>query len=343
MRASALDRRVRKEARILVREARQASARSLDRPEGLGEALGELEAALAAGDLARVRRGLPRLDDLVDALPRTRRAVLDEYAWTIGTFVVLVVTLQAFVAEAFKIPSSSMLPTLEINDHIFVSKFIYGLRVPFSMHKVLARSPGRGEVIVFIQPCEQRDFIKRVVGLAGDRIEVRCNVLYVNGEAVPSEHLGGDCRLRDDPASGQTHACARYREMLGGYTYDTVYEPERPAWDAAPHAPGDTGRGDFPKFTAESRCVSSPNQRPGQIVISQPPDAAGPCGQQLHYVVPEDHVFVMGDNRDSSRDSRYWGSVPIENIKGKAMFLWLSYRDFNWSGIQWDRMGNFVH
>ena len=252
--------------------------------------------------------------------------------------------VRVFVIEPFKIPSSSMLPTLEINDHIFVTKFIYGLPAPFVGGKLLAQSPDRGEVIVFIQPCEQVDFIKRVVGLAGDRIEVRCDVLYVNGRAVPSEHLpAAPCALRNDPGSLATEPCSRYRETLGGYTYDTVYLHGRPQRDAAPPGPGTQGPNDFPVPDVPMGTCASPNQRPGTVELAQPVDAAGPCGQQLRYVVPEGHVFVMGDNRNGSRDSRYWGSVPIENIKGKALFLWLSYKDFSWSGMQWHRMGNFVH
>ncbi len=251
--------------------------------------------------------------------------------------------IRIFVIEPFKIPSSSMLPTLEINDHIFVTKFIYGLPVPVTGGKVLARSPDRGEVIVFIQPCEQVDFIKRVVGLAGDRIEVRCEVLYVNGRAVPSEYLpDAPCALRNNPASLETEPCARYRETHGGYTYDTVYRPDRPRRDASPRAPGEGGLGDFPTLGALPICAS-PNQRPGTLEPVPPTGAAEPCSQQLRYVVPEGHVFVMGDNRNGSRDSRAWGAVPIENIKGKALFLWLSYLDFSWSGMQWRRIGNFVH
>jgi signal peptidase I len=336
MRSSALDRRVRKEARILVHEAHQ---RVPQKPEGLDEAAREVAAALAAGDLARVRHGLPRLDELVAELPRARRSVVAEYAAAIGSLIVIVLGIRAFVLEAFKIPSSSMLPTLEINDHIFVTKFVYGLRVPLVDAKLFARSPDRGEVIVFIQPCEQRDFIKRVVGLAGDRVEVRCNILYVNGKAAPSRYdTVEDCEVSEEIGSRQ---CARYRESLGGYTYATYYDPERPRRDAEPRPPGDAPH-DFPRFTALQTCAS-PNQRPGTIVVTQQVDAAGPCGQQMHYVVPEDHVFVMGDHRDGSRDSRYWGSVPIENIKGKALFRWLSYRELGWTHMRWGKMGDFVH
>jgi signal peptidase I len=358
MRASALDRRVRKEARLLVRQARAAiggvkpegasgeaaSSRMTPEREALGDAVREVEAGLVAGDLGRVRRGLPRLDELVDRLPRARGSVTLEYAWAIGSLCVLVLAIRAFVVEPFKIPSSSMLPTLEINDYIFVSKFVYGLRVPLVDGKLLARSPDRGEVIVFIQPCKNTDFIKRVIGLAGDRIEVRCNVVHVNGRAVPSAHVAGEtCKISDAPGPSSTRECARYREALGGYTYDTYYEPDRPERDAAPRVMGDAGPGDFPQLELVRRCPAATNQRPGQLVRTRPVDAAGPCGLHLHYVVPEGHVFVMGDYRDGSDDSRGWGSVPIENIKGKALLRWLSFRELSWSGMRWSRMGDFVH
>jgi len=344
MRSAALDRRVRQEARLLLRDARRARRQGAEAPEGFDEAAREVEAGLAAGDLARVRRGLLALGELAAELPRPRRPFLVETAGAFGILLAIVLSLWLFlfVVEPFKIPSGSMLPTLEINDHVFVNKFSYGLPLPPGGGKLLARGPARGEVIVFLQPCEQIDFIKRVVGLAGDRIEVRCNVLYVNGQAVPSEPLAGDCALRSVPGSLETYPCARYRETLGAYTYDAVYDPDRPRWDAAPHAPGDTARGDFPKLMVLPTCAS-PNQRPGTVELVRPVDEAGPCGQQLRYVVPEGHVFVMGDNRDGSRDSRAWGAVPIENVKGKALFLLLAYRDFSWSGMQWSRIGSFVH
>jgi signal peptidase I len=369
MQAAALDRRVRKEARLLVREARgaiglwqrtRAEARG-ELPADLGaqlaEAAAEVEAGLAAADLARVRRGLPRLDGLVDdlfeVLPRPQRSLAAEYAWAIGSLVVLVVSFRACVLEPFKIPSSSMVPTLEINDYIFVNKLVYGPPAPFVGGKLFARSPDRGEVIVFIQPCRQVDYIKRVVGLAGDRIEVRCNVLYVNGQAAPSVYVSDDeCLIGTGGDPPSALRCARYREALGGYTYDTFYEPRRPQRDAARRAggpalagemfSGDLIANDFPRSTALATCAS-PNQRPGTLVVTQPEEAAGTCGQWLHYVVPEGHVFAMGDNRDGSEDSRVWGSIPIENIKGKALFRWLSYRDLSWSGMRWSRMGSFVH
>ncbi|HWU86693.1 MAG TPA: signal peptidase I, partial [Kofleriaceae bacterium] len=310
---------------------------------------------------ARVRRGLPALDERVDELPRPRRSQIAEYAWAFGSLLVLVFGIRAFVVEAFKIPSSSMYPTLEINDYIFVNKFIYGLRNPITGGKLLERSPRRGEVIVFIQPCEpDRDYIKRVIALAGDTVEVRCNVVYVNGAAVPSELVeDGSCEYLDNQSGEwEPKRCSRYRETLGGISYDTFHDPDRPRRDRELRAAGGLTDGDskdFPQSTALRTCASSElsserparNQRPGTIVQTQyAVGMLGACRQQLHYVVPDGHVFVMGDNRYNSNDSRFWGSVPIENIKGKALFLWLSYKDWsplNWSEIRWNRIGSFVH
>jgi signal peptidase I len=385
MRSAQLDRRVRKEAVALVREARAA----LSLKRGLRGKAGDLESAtaaveqgLAAKDLRRVRAGLPVLDSLVDELiKRPPKSTTRDYVESIAAAVLIALALRAFVIEAFKIPSSSMYPTLEIGDHIFVNKFIYGVRIPFTSTKLLElRSPKRGEVIVFIQPCQpERDYIKRVIATGGDTVEVRCNVVHVNGEAIPGalteeaippqllldkklpvEQLAGHGCWYEDREEGQTEwtrkACARYRETVDGLAYDTYHDPERPERDADKqhHAlAGDTK--DFPEPGEPLSCSNlkppneggpAENQNPGRIVTTKDPQFMPKCEPQRHYVVPEGHVFVMGDNRNNSNDSRYWGSVPIENIKGKALFIWLSYRDWgllNWSEIRWPRIGNFVH
>src|SRR4051812_23458807 len=165
----------------------------------LGQVTTEVEDGLAKEDLARVRRALPALDSLVDELiKRPPKSTTRDYVESIGAAVLIALALRAFVIEAFKIPSSSMYPTLEIGDHIFVNKFIYGVRIPWTNTKLFElRGPARGEVIVFMQPCEpDRDYIKRVVALAGDTVEVRCNVVYVGhgdqpGVAVPGKLIQG--------------------------------------------------------------------------------------------------------------------------------------------------------
>jgi signal peptidase I len=375
MRSTRLDRRVRKEASVLVKEARAA----LDLKRGLRGKAGDLESAatevesgLKSKDLQRVRRGLPTLDSLVDELiKRPAKSTMRDYVESILAAVLIALALRAFVIEAFKIPSSSMYPTLEIGDHIFVNKFIYGVRIPWTSTKLFElRGPKRGEVIVFMQPCEiERDYIKRVVALEGQTVEVRCNVVHVDGVAVPSEHVpeddGGKCRYEDQDERQTTPPpesrwfwkdCSRFRETVGDISYETFHDWDRPDRDKDRKSGGDP-RGDpkdYPQDTQPRYCAYQPdgesrkaaNQQPGKIVVTKAPSTLKPCELHMKYVVPDGHVFVMGDNRANSNDSRYWGSVPIENIKGKALFIWLSYRDwslFNWGQIRWSRIGNFVH
>jgi len=374
VRASSLDRRVRKEASILVREARGALLvkKSLSGKAGnLADATDEVDKGLHANDLQRVRRGLPALDSLVDELvKRPAKSTTRDYVESIGAAVLIALALRAFVIEAFKIPSSSMYPTLEIGDHIFVNKFIYGVRIPWTNTKLFElRGPHRGEVIVFIQPCEpDKDYIKRVIATAGDSVEVRCDVVYVNDKAIPAQVVERQCSYDDyNETSGvwTPRTCSRYRETVDGHDYSTYQDDQRPARDdllQAKHTldgselsyPTHT---DFPMLdrgatlppscsrNADNTTVNpaSANQLTGKLVETK--QHAGVCELQLHYVVPEGHVFVMGDNRANSNDSRFWGSVPIENIKGKALFIWLSYHHWSlldWGGIRWDRIGNFV-
>jgi signal peptidase I len=375
VRTASLDRRVKKEATLLVREARAA----LNLKRGLRGKAGDLEAAaseveggLTAGDLQRVRHGLPTLDSLVDELiKRPPKSTTRDYVESIGAAILIALALRAFVIEAFKIPSSSMYPTLEIGDHIFVNKFIYGVRIPWTNTKLFQlRPPHRGEVIVFMQPCQtDKDYIKRVVALENDTVEVRCNIVYVNGKPIPSElKEGSTCRYEDfddadypgvqksDEERWYSRDCSRYTEHVDGYDYDVFHDAERPTRD--PKSPPDRvdGNKDFPLDNIPRHCAnqtdtkdrSTPhNQLPGEIFVTKdnvPPDES--CKPHMYYKVPPGHVFVMGDNRSNSNDSRFWGSVPVENIKGKALFIWLSYRNFgllHWSEIRWPRVGNFVH
>jgi len=368
MHAARLDRRVRKEAAQLVREARAAlSLKPGLRGKGgdLSTVTTEVDTALEARDMKRVRYHLPILDALVDELvKRPPKSTTRDYVESIGAAILIALALRAFVIEAFKIPSSSMYPTLEIGDHIFVNKFIYGVRIPWTHTKFFElRGPERGEVIVFIYPCDpDRDYIKRVVALARDTVEVRCNVVYVNGVAVPSKMVesGDRCAYRDyDENAGSwfTRQCSRYRETVNGTAYDTYHDPDRPSRDAklAQGTPVADAR-DFPLRSQQSppSCMISDDkakelkldQVMGKIVETKTETVAKACEPQMHYVVPDGHVFVMGDNRNNSNDSRIWGAVPIENIKGKALFIWLSYEHWgptDWTGIRWSRIGNFVH
>ena len=195
-----------------------------------------------------------------------------------------------------------MIPTLEVGDHIFVNKFLYGVRIPGADYKFFEhRKPQRGEVIVFRFPNpfhqqseEDKDFIKRIVAIGGDEIEIRDRVLYVNGRPVPRKPLRGaeSCRYEDilDETSGVyvERRCEAFEENLDGHVFTTYYDP----------------------------AASTPRSWPPRRI-------------------PPHHVFAMGDNRDNSHDSRYWGPVPYELIKGRAMFIWWSRgRD----GVRWPRM-----
>jgi signal peptidase I len=367
MRAGSLDRRVKKEAALLVREARaELATRKGARGRGgdLATITSEVERGLSDGDLGHVRRYLPVLDALVDELIKAKpKSTTRDYVESIGAAILLALALRAFVIEAFKIPSSSMYPTLEIGDHIFVNKFIYGVRIPLTHIKLFEfRGPKRGEVIVFEYPCDpERDYIKRVVALANDTVEVRCNVIYVNGKAVPNKLVEAETCNYDDydehKARWFTRQCSRYEETTEAGVYRTFHDAERPQRDARVAA-GSQDSGDSRDFPDRSdrfppSCAASDDalrvggveQVKGPIIETKREVDAGACEPQLHYVVPAGHVFVMGDNRNNSNDSRVWGSVPLENIKGKALFIWLSYKHWSpldWSGLRWPRIGNFV-
>lgn len=218
---------------------------------------------------------------------------------TWGPALLTVLLIRSVLAEPFRIPSGSMVPTLAIGDHILVTKYSYGhrwplTRIPFGE----LEAPERGDVVVFVYPNSDEgqvaywmdlpypfakpegiatlDYVKRVVGIPGDVVQVRDNVIYLNGQVQDRTYVEGydfvDDRCRSNPTK-------RFVETLNGVKHDILN-------------------------------TTSYGLRMGNF---------GP------ETVPEDHIFVMGDNRDHSADSRSWGYVPFRNIKGKARFVWLSY------------------
>lgn len=210
-----------------------------------------------------------------------------EYGRSFFPVILAVFLLRSFLVEPFRIPSGSMLPTLHVGDFILVNKFIYGIRLPVIDKKIIdIGSPQHGDVVVFRYPPDPSiDYIKRVVGLPGDRIGYYDKVLYVNGEPVTRREAAQT--VREDGIEW-----VRVPEQLGNHAYVVQWMPQR----------------------------------------------QGPQGE---VTVPPGQYFVMGDNRDNSKDSRYWGFVPDRNLVGKAFFIWMSW-DADRFAIDWRRIGSSI-
>ncbi len=222
-----------------------------------------------------------------------------EYSKAFFPVLLAVFLLRSFLAEPFKIPSSSMRPTLEVGDFILVNKFVYGVRLPIIEKKILAfGDPQHGDVVVFRYPLNPtQDYIKRVVGVGGDTVEYRDKRITVNGKAWPQ-------------AADGTYS------YLEGLRFETL---ER----GVERTDGDTGRAHTVAANPQMPAVFPQNVRSF-------PDRANCDYNDRGFVcrVPAGHYLMMGDNRDNSDDSRYWGFVPDDHIRGKAFFIW-----FNWDDI----------
>jgi signal peptidase I len=236
---------------------------------------------------------LVKADGEIDTrLGRWRKSEVREYAESILVAIGVAMALRAFVVEAFKIPSGSMIPTLQVGDHIFVNKFTYGPAIPWTHTRLWSRMPpSRGDVMVFAYPEHpDQDFIKRVIAIPGDKLEARGGHPILNGWEVPS------CRA-------------------GAYSYTEAQDGTRHEGDV------------FVEFLEDEAYLTLYDRQSLQT------DYQGP-----YYVKPGE-VWVMGDNRNNSHDSRMWfggtgGGVPYENIKGRALFVWLSVSDT----VDWSRM-----
>lgn len=227
------------------------------------------------------------------AIEKVRREpLLVEYARAFFPVILLVFLLRSFLVEPFRIPSGSMMPGLLAGDFILVNKYTYGLRLPVINRKVVdINTPKRGDVMVFRFPGDPSvNYIKRVIGLPGDKIVYRDKKLIINGNPMP-------------------------QAPVGDYTY--------------------TESGDHLIFAR--RLQEQIDGAPHDILVGE---GAGPG--LLEFAVPEGHYFVMGDNRDRSNDSRYWGTVPEANVVGRAFLIWFSW-DMVQGGVSWSRLGQSIH
>ena len=216
------------------------------------QARGKLEPGQAADSAA---------DDLM------REPVVVEYAISFFPVLAIVLVLRSFLFEPFQIPTGSMIPTLLVGDFILVNKFSYGIRLPVIGTKIFeVDEPKNGDVMVFVPPHEDEYFIKRVIGIPGDRVRYQDKTLYINDEKQSQEFVA------QIPPDKPRYLV--YEETLGGVEHLIHRNPYR-----------DT--------------------------------------RSLEWVIPEGYYFMMGDNRDQSSDSRYWGLASEENIVGKAIAVWL--------------------
>ena len=261
--------------------------------------------ALATQDARRradlSRQGIAQVDGNIEA---AREKLLMQpwwLDWTAGLFPVIlaVFLLRSFLFEPFKIPSGSMIPTLVVGDLILVNKFHYGVRLPVINTKIIANNdPKRGDVMVFHYPVDPRiDYIKRVVGIPGDEVSYTNQTLSINGQPVPVQAQGDyydDDSMRYAP---------KFSEKLGAVSHGILVEPKR----ASIYRPMDS----FVDFRDNCRYSA----------------------EGVTCKVPAGHYFTMGDNRDNSQDSRYWGFVADEHIVGRAFMVWMNFSNLRRIGL----------
>ena len=200
-----------------------------------------------------------------------KKSKVQEYIEAIIIAILIALFIRTFIIAAYKIPSESMVPTLLVGDHLLVNKFIYGVKIPI-LRKIIIpiTDPKRDDIIVFIYPNDRSlDFIKRVIGVGGDKIEIKNKKIFINDR--------------------------EYKDVYGVYSDSLIY--------------------------------------PGAMHLR---DNFGPI------IVPQGSLFVMGDNRDNSKDSRYWGFVDVKDVEGKALILYWSWNHVE-NTLRWKRMGKLLH
>ena|SRR3990167_3203086 len=243
--------------------------------------------------------GLISLFDILFLAPRRRRtgtkkmSVISDYSRSFFPVLLIVFLLRSFLYEPFRIPSGSLEPTLLMGDFILVNKFDYGIRLPVIHKKIFNMgSPKHGDIIVFRWPPNPSvDFIKRVIGLPGDRISYINKVLYINGQKMPQDFLQNAFSM--DETGAETPVLEKQENLLD-IKHDIFIDSTKSSLD-------------------------------------------------FHDIeVPKGMYFVLGDNRDNSADSRYWGFVPDKNIVGKAVLIWMSWDNADMHP-RWNRIGKIIN
>ena len=225
-----------------------------------------------------------------------------DYAKSFFPVILVVFCIRSFLIEPFKIPSGSMIPTLQVGDFILVNKFTYGVRLPVINQQIIPlNNPQRGDVMVFRYPENPTlDYIKRVVGLPGDTVEYRNKRLWING-VEQAQQADGEYNYVE---SGLNFVHTEKRiETLGNHKHSILINPDMPTLHLSAVA----------KFDGRDNCSYD--------------------NEMVRCKVPQGEYFMMGDNRDNSRDSRYWGFVPDNNIVGKAFFIWMNFSDLKRIGM----------
>lgn len=265
--------------------------------------LGQMETAIRDGNSSELSLRTEELENLSkDHLSKFSKSKLRQNIEALILAVFLALIIRTFILQPFKIPSGSMIPTLLVGDHLLVSKFIYGTKIPLTDKIILPiKELARGDVIVFRYPNDEKDpskngihYIKRIIGLPGDKIDISGRNLYINGEKIELQYLGAYY----DERFGTEYD--KYEEVLYGKRHIVLFEEGR----------------------------------------------AGTQRGRLPLEVPPGHVFVMGDNRDNSQDSRFWGFVPIINIEGKAIITHWSWDFENGSflnKVRWNRIFSLIN
>ena len=291
--------KIRSDGTFTLKEARRIH-KKLSKSEFNEALLEELRSAIIRYENAlkqelppAARKTLQELDQLLNKeFGRYKKSIFRDWFDSLFSAVMIALVLRLFIIEPFMIPSGSMIPTILIGDHIFVSKLSYGIRLPLlGKYLVNWSMPKHGDVVVFVYPVEpEKDFIKRVIGLPGDKVTVEGTEVYINGKVVESS-APENVNVADFDENQPARDSLLFTNRMGDHQFHVLYD-----------------------------------RRPSHL--------------RSQYTVPEGHLFVMGDNRDSSSDSRVWGFVPMDNVKGHALVVWWSASHAG--GFRFSRIGTFL-